>query len=91
MEQSRRQLSIAFVIVSLSFLWTLFRMEIMRQKNEKLKNENIQMKKDLDSVTNELFTSELKLFRHERAYEIFEEKNPSAASQLGDIISDETE
>lgn len=91
MEQSRRQLSIAFVIVSLSFLWTLFRMEIMRQKNEKLKNENIQMKKDLDSVTNELFTSELKLFRHERAYEIFEEKNPSAASQFGDIISDETE
>lgn len=91
MENTRKQFSIAFVIISISFLWTLFRLEIQRQKTEKLNKENIQMKKDIDSLVNESFVSELKLFRYERAIKIFEERNPKATSQLNDIISDETE
>jgi hypothetical protein len=91
METSRKQLSFAFVIICLSFIWTLFRMEILRKKNEDLKKENIEMKKDVDSLANEIFVSELKLFRYEKAIEIFQERNPVATSQLSDIISDETE
>lgn len=91
MERTRKQLSIAFVIICLSFLWTLFRLEILRNKTEDLKEQNVQMKKQIDSLENEVFTSELKLFRYERAVEIFEKRNPEATSQLNDIISDETE
>jgi len=91
MERTRKQLSIAFVIICLSFLWTLFRLEILRKKTEDLKEQNVQMKKQIDSLESEVFTFELKLFRYERAVEIFEERNPEATSQLNDIISDETE
>lgn len=91
MEPTRKQISFAFVIICLSFLWSLFRMEILRKKNEDLKNQNTEMKKDIDSLTSEIFESDLKLFRYERAVEIFEERTPKAASELNDIISDETE
>jgi len=86
-----KQLTVAFVILSLSFLWSILRMQTFRDRNEKLKLEKIQLQKKIDSLEGEIFVSELKLFRLERAYEIFEEENPQASSQLGDIISDETE
>lgn len=44
-----------------------------------------------DSISNELFYVETELNRYEIAYKIFLERNPKAASQYGDIISDETE
>lgn len=91
MDKSYKKLSIAFVIICLSFLWTLFRLEFLRNKNEKLNQEVVHQKKQIDSLASEIFTLELKLFRLECAHEIFEEKNPKASSQLSDIISDETE
>lgn len=91
MDKSYKKLSIAFVIICLSFLWTLFRLEFLRNKNEKLNQEVVHQKKQIDSLASEIFTLELKLFRLECAHEIFKEKNPKASSQLSDIISDETE
>jgi len=91
MNLTMKQLTVAFVILSLSFLWSILRMQTFRDRNEKLKLEKIQLQKKIDSLEGEIFVSELKLFRLERAYEIFEEENPQASSQLGDIISDETE
>ena len=44
-----------------------------------------------DSLYDELFTKSVELGRYEMAYEIFMERNPKAASQYGDIISQETE
>jgi hypothetical protein len=39
----------------------------------------------------ELFPIQIELGRYQVAYEIFMERNPKAASQYGDIISQETE
>jgi hypothetical protein len=44
-----------------------------------------------DSLDAELYSSDLMLYRYETAYEILMERNPKAASQYGNIISDETE
>jgi hypothetical protein len=39
----------------------------------------------------ELFPIQIELGRYQVAYEIFAERNPKAAEQYGDIISNETE
>jgi hypothetical protein len=44
-----------------------------------------------DSLQSELFVNSIELGRYKVAYEIFTERNPKAASQYGDIISNETE
>lgn len=44
-----------------------------------------------DSLYGELFPTQIELGRYQVAYEIFAERNPKAASQFGDIISNETE
>jgi hypothetical protein len=44
-----------------------------------------------DSLYMENFPCQIELNRYKIAYEIFIERNPKAASQFGDIISDETE
>jgi len=62
-----------------------------KEANKKLQKQISDLEKKADSLGSELFISEIKLFRFERAIEIFEERNPYATSQLSDIISDETE
>jgi len=44
-----------------------------------------------DSLQSELLVNSIELGRYKVAYEIFAERNPKAASQYGDIISNETE
>jgi hypothetical protein len=44
-----------------------------------------------DSLHSELLPAQIELGRYQVAYEIFAERNPKAASQYGDIISNETE
>ena len=44
-----------------------------------------------DSLYDRLFPTEIELHRMQTAYEIFANRNPKAASQYGDIISNETE
>ena len=44
-----------------------------------------------DSLYWELLPTQIELGRREVAYSIFMERNPKAASQYGDIISNETE
>lgn len=93
-----KHLSIAFLIVSLAFLWTLLRLDTLRVKNNSLNNKVKKLTYTLDSVQHlndsiysELFPCEIELNRFRIAYEIFLERNPKAASQYGDIISNETE
>ncbi len=45
----------------------------------------------VDSLNTELFPSQIELSRYQVAYQIFMKRNPKAAKQYGDIISDETE
>ncbi len=44
-----------------------------------------------DSLYNELYPAQIELGRYEVAYQILLERNPKAAKQYGDIISNETE
>jgi hypothetical protein len=91
MEFSQKQLSFGFVIVCLALLWALLKLDTMKLEIQKLHGLNTKSEKRADSLENELFGLELKLFKYEKAVKIFEEKNPDATSQLSDIISDETE
>ena len=49
------------------------------------------LQKACDSLYGELFPIQIELGRYQVAYEIFAERNPKAAEQYGDIISNETE
>ena len=95
---SDKSLRIAFVVICISFLWvlTLFNSKLsqyhqMAIELNKLKNQNEYLQNKIDTLNDELFQKEIELFRRERAYEIFEERYPVAASEFNDIISDETE
>ena len=44
-----------------------------------------------DSIADELLYAETELNRYQIAYKIFLRRNPEAAAQYGDIISEETE
>lgn len=96
---SEKSIRIAFVIVSLGFLWSLFSMHNYREKyqslvtkTESLNNYKIDSLQHLvDSLDMENYPCQIELNRFQVAYEIFMKRNPKAASQYGDIISDETE
>jgi hypothetical protein len=45
----------------------------------------------IDSLEQHLYPISIELNRHETAFQIFLERNPKAAKQYGDIISQETE
>ena len=49
------------------------------------------LQKVADSLEAENFPCQVELNRYQMAYEIFMERNPKAAKQYGDIISEETE
>lgn len=95
---TEKKLRIAFVIICLSFLWSLLRLEVYRNKNQSINLQINELRKNVDSLQNlndslssELYPCEIELSRHQVAFEIFMRRNPKAASQYGDIISDETE
>jgi hypothetical protein len=54
-------------------------------------NVNDSLQHRLDSLDAEMFPMEIELNRYEIAFRIFAERNPKAAEQYGNIISDETE
>lgn len=96
---SEKSIRIAFVVVSLGFLWSLLSIQNYREKyqslvtkTESLNNYKIDSLQHLvDSLDMENYPCQIELNRFQVAYEIFMKRNPKAASQYGDIISDETE
>jgi hypothetical protein len=95
---SNKSLKIVIVFLSICLIWTSIRLSNEKQNIEPTKMELVQTKKSLDSLKivsdslyYELFPIQVELGRFQVAYEIFMERNPKAASQYGDIISQETE
>ena len=94
-----KKIIIAFVIIIITFLLTFTRMNYYKNLSENqliqtLNTNNItldSLRKLLDSVDAENYSSQIELNRYKIAYEIFMKRNPKAASQYGDIISEETE
>lgn len=99
---SEKKIRIAFTIIILVLLWALIRMEYYKdlsetQRIEVLGGGDIAKSQTIDSLQNlvdslhsENFPCQVELGRYQVAYQIFMERNPKAASQYGDIISEET-
>ena len=95
---SEKTLRISIVAFALMFLystvmWGKKNVELKKQKSEieELSKQVDNLQQKSDSLYSELFPTQIELGRYEIAYEIFKERNPKAASQYGDIISNETE
>lgn len=100
---SEKKIRIAFTITVLALLWALIRMEQYKSLSEKPPVEVIgggdiskaqtidSLQHVIDSLYMENFPCQVELGRYQVAYEIFMKRNPKAASQYGDIISQETE
>ena len=95
---SEKSLRILIVVFALLFLYTsvMWSNENIDSKNQKVEIQKLTKEVDSlqilnDSLNMELFPAEVELGRYQVAYEIFLERNPKAASQFGDIISNETE
>ncbi len=98
-----KSLRIAFVIVSLSLIWSLIMLDKYKKLSEKTQIEFIiggdisksqtidSLQHVADSLYDENYPCQIELNRFQIAYQIFLKRNPKAASQLGDIISNETE
>lgn len=96
--EKEKKLMTYIVVLFLVNVWTLLmwnkEVHFAPVKQETL--DSLQMSNDSlvvlsDSLRNENFPCQIELNRYKIAYEIFLERNPKAASQYGDIISEETE
>jgi hypothetical protein len=99
------QLRIYVVLTTLAFLALLVNYMNLREDLNKCKTDTYyipggditkanlvdSLQTRCDSLYWELFPVQVELGRYEVAYQIFMERNPKAAKQYGDIISNETE
>lgn len=97
MEKEKKLMGV-IVLLLLSLIWSTVMLSnsvgAMKEKDTQI-NQLTKQVDSLevlsDSLKVELFPVEVQLGRYQVAYELFLERNPKAASQFGDIISDETE
>lgn len=97
---SDKSLRITIVILGLLLCWVTV-MYSNQKQNTKIevfnggdisKAQTIDsLQKVVDSLHAEIFPCQVELNRYQVAYELFMKRNPKAASQYGDIISNETE
>jgi len=97
MEKEKKLMTI-IVVLLLSIIWItlMWSSSSLEVKDKEFKINQLTKQVDSlevlsDSLKVELFPAEVELTRYQVAYEIFSKRNPKAASQFGDIISDETE
>jgi hypothetical protein len=89
---SPKSLKIVVVILSLFLIWELVmnnNKQISYDKQLSIKCDSIQHV--ADSIHNKSYDDEIELNRYQIAFEIFLKRNPKAAEEYGDIISNETE
>jgi hypothetical protein len=83
------------ILLVISILCLTAFVDIRRQNSER-ELKAVEFKLDsvqrvCDSIQDELLYNEVTNSRYERAYQILLRRNPRAAEQYGNIISDETE
>jgi cell division protein FtsL len=97
MEKEKKLMTIIVVlllsIIWITLMWSSSSLEVKDKEFQinQLTKQVDSLKVLSDSMKVELFPAEVELTRYQVAYEIFSKRNPKAASQFGDIISDETE
>ena len=89
---SPKSLKIVVVILSLFLIWEL----VMNNKKQISYDKQLSIKCDsiqhvVDSIHNKSYEDEIELNRYQIAFEIFLKRNPKAAEEYSDIISNETE
>ena len=84
-------LSIALVIAMVGLFIQVYSTSRSQDEAKLYKTKCDSLQHVSDSLYNELLPTQIELNRMQTAYEIFIRKNPKAASQYGDIISNETE
>jgi hypothetical protein len=97
MEKEKKSMGVV-VLLLLSLIWTTVMLSNSVVDLKEKDTQINQLTKQVDSLEVlsdslkvELFPIEVQLGRYQVAYELFLERNPKAASQFGDIISEETE
>ena len=100
---TEKKLKFIIVVLGLGFILSLVKMvsyknELQQKPIEFISGGDITKSQTIDSLQNlvdslysENFPCQVELNRYQIAYEIFVKRNPKAASQYGDIISNETE
>jgi len=94
-----KSLRFLVVILVLFSIWVVIRNTSDRYKINKLHESEVKSLKDSilliksekDSLYSELYPCEIELNRFQVAFRILEDRNPKAAEEYGNIISDETE
>lgn len=97
-KMSEKSLRITIVVLLISLIYLTI---MSSNKNEEFKQQKIvinelnsrvdSIKKVSDSLYDLNFPCQIELGRFQVAYQIFLRKNPNAAMEFGDIISNETE
>lgn len=80
-----------FLIVTLLFLSQVYSTIKYKSQVSGLESKVDSLQKQVDSLHSENYPCQIELSRYQNAYEIFVKRNPKAASEYGDIISNETE
>lgn len=87
-----------YIIISIAYICNIFLLSEKNDNIEILNNGDIIKAQTIDSLINlkdslesELYPCEIELNRFQVAYQVFLKRNPEAAKQLGNIISEETE
>lgn len=87
----RRIPLLAFLILLSFYLLQLYLTKESKSQVLDLKSKVDSLQKQVDSLHAENYPCQIELSRYQTAYEIFIKRNPKAASEYGDIISNETE
>lgn len=92
-KQLKNNWAIFLLIATCIYIMSLssIRAEKAEKKVEKYKNELDSLQIISDSMYSVLFPIEIELNRHQIAFKIFYRRNPKAAEQYAEIISNETE
>jgi hypothetical protein len=82
---------LSFFGLLVNYLYLKDRLNNVNKELGECKKSNSILEHNVDSLIMENYPCQIEIGRYQMAYEILLERNPSAAKQYGDIISNETE
>lgn len=84
-------LTIALILSQIALFTEVYFTSESQKERDYYKAECDNLKRQVDSLHAENYPCQIELSRYQTAYEIFLKRNYKAATQYGDIISQETE
>lgn len=84
-------LSIALILSLIGLFIQVYSTSKAQKELKKCQNKIVFLQHQSDSLYSEIYPCQNEFDRYREAYHIFHSRNPKAAEQYADIISDETE